>query len=157
MPANIGEYTLPVGVPEILREGRDITLLTYGACVRIAQSAAKTLDTMGVSVEIIDAQTLLPFDTGHMVVNSLKKTNRIAILDEDVPGGASAFLLREVLEVQNGYRFLDSPPVTITAKPHRTPYGSDGDYFSKPNAEDVVETLLKLLQEAEPARFHHGF
>jgi len=157
MPANIGEYTLPIGVPEILREGRDITLLTYGSCVRIAQSAAKTLDTLGVSVEIIDAQTLLPFDTGHLVVHSLKKTNRIAILDEDVPGGASAFLLREVLEVQNGYRYLDSPPVTVTAKPHRTPYGSDGDYFSKPNAEDVVEALLKLVQEAEPTRFQQGF
>lgn len=153
MPANIGEYTLPIGVPEILRQGLDITLLTYGACVRIAQSATKTLESFGISVELIDAQTLLPFDTGHLVLKSLKKTNRFVILDEDVPGGASAYLLREVLEVQGGYQYLDSPPLTITAKPHRTPYGSDGDYFSKPNAEDVVEALFSLMQEAEPGRF----
>ena len=153
MPANIGEYTIPVGVPEILREGTDITLLTYGSCVRIAQSAAKTLESFGISIELVDAQTLLPFDTGHLVLKSLQKTNRIAILDEDVPGGASAYLLREVLEVQGGYQYLDSPPLTITAKPHRTPYGSDGDYFSKPNAEDVVEALFSLMQDAEPGRF----
>jgi pyruvate/2-oxoglutarate/acetoin dehydrogenase E1 component/TPP-dependent pyruvate/acetoin dehydrogenase alpha subunit len=153
LPANIGEYTTPVGVPEILRTGADVTLLTYGSCVRIAQSAAKTLELFGISVELIDAQTLLPFDTGHLVLKSLQKTNRLVILDEDVPGGASAYLLREVLEVQGGYQHLDSPPRTITAKPHRTPYGSDGDYFSKPNAEDVVEAIFDLIQEADPARF----
>lgn len=153
LPANIGEYTTPIGVPEILRPGTDITLLTYGACVRIALSAAKTLELFGISTEIIDAQTLLPFDTGHLVSKSLQKTNRIVFLDEDVPGGASAYLMREVLEVQGGYQYLDSPPLSITAKAHRTPYGSDGDYFTKPNAEDVVEGLFHLMQEAEPKRF----
>jgi len=153
LPDNIGEYTVPLGVPEILREGNDITLVTYGSCVRVAQTGCELLERRGVSVELIDVQTLLPFDLEHRIVGSLKKTNRILFLDEDVPGGATAYMMRQVLEEQNGYRYLDSPPATLTAHAHRPPYGSDGDYFTKPNPEDVAEKVLSLLREAEPGRF----
>ncbi len=153
LPSNLSSFTVPVGVPEVLQEGADVTLLTYGSCVRIAERACAMLAEDGISVELIDAQSLLPFDLEHRTVDSLKKTNRLAVLDEDVPGGASAYLLQKVLEEQGGYRWLDSPPVTITAKAHRPPYGTDGDYFSKPNPEDVYEVIFGLLQEAEPGRF----
>jgi pyruvate/2-oxoglutarate/acetoin dehydrogenase E1 component/TPP-dependent pyruvate/acetoin dehydrogenase alpha subunit len=156
LPDNIGRYTVPLGVPEVLHEGHDITIVTYGSCVRIAQAGMELLQQHGISVELIDVQTLLPFDLEHRIVASLKKTNRILFLDEDVPGGASAFMMREVLETQGGYRYLDSPPVTLTATAHRTPYGSDGDYFSKPNAENVFEVVYRLLFEAEPGRFARG-
>jgi len=153
MPNNMGEYTVPLGVPEILQEGTDITLVTYGSCVRIAEEGIQLLEAEGISVELIDVQTLLPFDLEQRIVESLKKTNRIVFLDEDVPGGASAFMMQEVLEKQGGYRYLDSQPVTLTAKPHRPPFGSDGDYFSKPNPEDVFEVIFNLVREAEPGRF----
>ncbi len=154
MPANIGEYTVPLGMPEVLREGMDITLATYGSCVRVAEEGAQLLEKLGISVELIDVQTLLPFDLEHRILESLKKTNRILFMDEDVPGGATAFMMQEVLEKQGGYAYLDSPPATLTAQEHRPPYGSDGDYFSKPNPEDVVEAVYRIMQEAQPRRFH---
>jgi pyruvate/2-oxoglutarate/acetoin dehydrogenase E1 component/TPP-dependent pyruvate/acetoin dehydrogenase alpha subunit len=147
MPDNLSEIKIPLGQPEILSVGHDVTLVTYGSCVRIAQEALDLLKNTNISVELIDVQTLLPFDIHHSIVNSLKKTNRILFLDEDVPGGASAFMMREVMEIQRGYHYLDAAPVTITAKEHRPPYGSDGDYFSKPNAEDVYEQILKMMSE----------
>lgn len=152
-PDNLGEFTVPLGVPEVLREGTDVTLVTYGSCVRIAEQALPMLLQHGISVELIDVQTLLPFDLEHRIVESLKKTNRILFLDEDVPGGASAFIMQQVLEVQDGYRYLDSSPVTLTAHAHRPPYGTDGDYFSKPNPEDVFEAIFRMMYESEPERF----
>lgn len=153
MPDNIGEYTVPLGVPEVLVVGTDLTIVTYGACVRIAQDAIGMLEKDGIRAELIDVQTLTPFDLEHHIVESLKKTNRIIFLDEDVPGGASAYMMQQVLEVQKGYQYLDSPPLTITATAHRPPYGTDGDYFSKPNAEDVYEAAFAMMLEAEPGRF----
>lgn len=153
MPDNIGEYTVPLGVPDVLQEGTDVTLVTYGSCVRVAQEGIALLEQQNISVELIDPQSLLPFDLEHRIVESLKKTNRIVFMDEDVPGGATAYMMREVLEVQGGYRYLDSPPVTITAYAHRPPYGSDGDYFTKPNPEDVFRTVYRLLYESDPGRF----
>ncbi len=150
LPSNIGEYTVPLGVPEVLHEGTDVTLVTYGTCVRVAEVGMKLLEKAGISVELIDVQTLLPFDLEHQIVESLKKTNRVVFMDEDVPGGATAFMMREVLEKQGGYQYLDSAPTTITAKAHRPPYGSDGDYFSKPNPEDVFEVIYKMVYEAAP-------
>lgn len=147
LPDNISEFTVPLGVPDILVEGSDITLVTYGSCVRVAQEAVETLSKWGISVELIDVQTLMPFDLEHRIVESIKKTNRVIFLDEDVPGGATGFMMQEVLEKQGGYKFLDCQPRTLTAKAHRPPYGSDGDYFSKPNAEDVVELVLEVLKE----------
>ncbi|RME02245.1 MAG: transketolase, partial [Bacteroidetes bacterium] len=153
MPDNIGEYTVPLGVPETLVEGTDVTLITYGSCVREALAGVELLKKHGISVELIDVQTLLPFDLEHRISASLRKTNRIVFMDEDVPGGASAYMMREVLEVQGGFQYLDSAPVTLTSRPHRPPYGSDGDYFTKPNAEDVFEVVYRLMTEAEPGRF----
>ncbi len=153
LPDNIGEYTVPLGVPDILKEGTDVTLVTYGSCVRIAKEGMQLLEKYNISVELIDVQTLLPFDLEHHIVESLKKTNRILFLDEDVPGGATAFMMKEVLETQNGYMYLDSAPKTLTAKEHRPPYGSDGDYFSKPNAEDVFDAVYGMMHEANPKRF----
>jgi pyruvate/2-oxoglutarate/acetoin dehydrogenase E1 component/TPP-dependent pyruvate/acetoin dehydrogenase alpha subunit len=155
MPGNIGEYTVPLGAPEVLREGKDITLVTYGSCVRVVEKGSDLLEKRGISVEIIDVQTLLPFDLEQRILESLKKTSRILFIDEDVPGGASAYMMRQVLEVQNGYRFLDSPPATLSARSHRTPYGSDGDYFTKPNPEDVFEKVFEIIYEAEPSRFRN--
>jgi pyruvate/2-oxoglutarate/acetoin dehydrogenase E1 component/TPP-dependent pyruvate/acetoin dehydrogenase alpha subunit len=153
MPENLGSFCVPLGVPEILQEGKDLTLVTYGSCVRIAQAALPVLETRGISVELIDVQTLLPFDLEYRIVESLKKTNKILFLDEDVPGGASAYMMQQVLEVQEGYRYLDAAPATLTAKPHRPPYGSDGDYFSKPNPEDVAEAVFRMVYESDPQRF----
>lgn len=153
MPSNIGEITVPLGVPEVLREGGDITLVTYGAACRIAMEAAEALDKVGIDVEVIDVQTLLPFDRHGMILESLKKTNRIVFLDEDMPGGATAYMLQNVIETQGGFQWLDSEPRTISAKPHRPAYGSDGAYFSKPNMEDVFATLYDLMNEANPARY----
>jgi pyruvate/2-oxoglutarate/acetoin dehydrogenase E1 component/TPP-dependent pyruvate/acetoin dehydrogenase alpha subunit len=153
MPENPGEFTVPLGAPEILREGEDATLVTYGAMCRIVMDAAETLADLGVSLEVIDVQSLLPFDRHHMIVESLKKTGRLIIADEDVPGGASAYILREVMEKQHGYYWLDAEPRTLTSRPHRPAYGNDGDYFSKPNVEDVIDTVLEVMHEAEPARF----
>lgn len=153
LPDNIGEYTVPVGVPEILQEGSDVTLVTYGACVRIAQKATKWLAKENISVELVDVQSLLPFDVHHIIGNSLKKTNRIVFLDEDVPGGATGFMMQQVLDQQKGYGYLDSPPVAISAKAHRPPYGTNGDYFSKPNAEQIFEAIYGMMHEVNPIKY----
>ena len=157
LPENMGEFTVPLGVPEVLQEGTDVTLVTYGSCIRVAQNAVNMLEKHGISVELLDIQTLIPFDLEGHVLKSLKKTNRLVILDEDVPGGASAYLLTEILEKQNGYRYLDAAPVTITAGAHRTPFGSDGDYFTKPNPEQVFEGIYALMQEANPENYPLSF
>lgn len=152
-PSNFGEYKIALGVPEILNQGTDLTLVTYGSSVRVAQDAIKIAERFGISVELIDVQTLLPFDLSHSIVESLKKTNRLIVLDEDVPGGGSAFILQKILEEQEGYKHLDSAPVTIASKEHRPAYGSDGDYFSKPNTDDVFDAIYKLMAESDPNRF----
>ncbi len=148
LPDNVGTFTVPLGEPEVLREGSEVTVITYGACVRVAEEAANWLAKQGIGLEIIDIQTLLPFDLHNICVTSLKKTNRVIFLDEDFEGGASAYLLQQVLEKQGGYKWLDSAPVTLCAKPHRTAYGQDGDYHSKPQVEDVVEAVMGLMREA---------
>jgi pyruvate/2-oxoglutarate/acetoin dehydrogenase E1 component len=153
MPENLIEIRIPLGQPEILREGGDVTLVTYGACCRIAESAADLLAEIGIGVEIIDVQTLLPFDLDERIVESVKKTNRLVVLDEDVPGGASSFIVHKVVEEQGGFIWLDAPPTTITAQEHRPAYGSDGDFFSKPGVEDVFERVYALMSEAHPRRF----
>ncbi len=147
LPSNLTKYTIPLGVPEIIREGTDITMVSYGSMLRIIQEAADELEKLKISCEIIDAQTLLPFDINHNIVDSLKKTNRIIFLDEDVPGGAAAYMFNKVMEEQGGYRWLDVAPRTITAKAHRPAYGSDGDYFSKPNVEDIKEAAKEMMEE----------
>ena len=149
-PDNLGEFKIPLGTPEILNEGSDVTLVTYGSCVRIAQDAIKQLKDFKIEVELIDVQTLLPFDLNQVILESLKKTNRILFFDEDVPGGATAFMLQNVLEEQNGYQYLDAAPKTLTAKEHRPAYSSDGDYFSNPNAEDVFEAVYEIMHESNP-------
>jgi pyruvate/2-oxoglutarate/acetoin dehydrogenase E1 component len=153
LPSNVGEFTLPLGVPEVLREGTDITVVTYGSMCRIVLDAAKQLAEVGISVEVLDVQTLLPFDLEHVITDSIRKTNRVLFADEDVPGGASAYMLQQVLDGQDAYRHLDAAPRCLAAQPHRPPYGSDGDYFSKPNAEDVFDAVYELLQEAAPKQF----
>jgi len=153
LPENVGEFTVPLGKAEILRKGSDITIVSYGSTLRIVQEAAADLEAVGIQVEIIDPQTLYPFDTEHVCIESLKKTNKLLIVDEDVPGGASAYILQHILEVQNGYYNLDLQPRTLTAKQHRPPYGSDGDYFSKPSHEDVVEAVYAMMGETNPGKF----
>ena len=153
MPSNFGDYCVPLGVTEKLTNGEQVTLVTYGSCVRVAQEAIKHLEKVGISVELIDLQTLLPFDVNNNCVESLKKTNRLVILDEDVPGGASGFILHKIIEEQGGFKFLDSAPITITSREHRPAYGSDGDYFSKPNADDVFERIYDMMHEFDPNRY----
>lgn len=153
LPENLDEFCVPLGVPEILRAGVDVTVVTYGSMCRIVMEAAAQLAQLGISIEVIDVQTLLPFDRDHTIVASIKKTNRVLFADEDVPGGASAYMLQQVIDDQNAYRYLDSPPRTLSAKAHRPAYSSDGDYFSKPNVDDVMEAVYALLSEAEPNRF----
>ena len=157
VPENIGEFTLPLGVPEVIRPGDDVTLVTYGACCSIAQEAAVLLETAGIGVEIIDVRTLLPFDLDGVILESLRKTNRILFLDEDCPGGATAYMMREVIERQEGFRWLDCEPRTLSAPAHRPAYGSDGDYFSKPNREQIVEAVYALMREQDPTRFPPAF
>ena len=153
LPDNIGDFTVPLGVPEILKSGDDFTIVTYGSMCRVVMEAAAALEDAGISCEVIDVQTLLPFDRHQTIVESLKKTNRVAFADEDVPGGATAYMMQRVLEGQDGYRYLDSKPVTITGKEHRPAYASDGDYFSKPNAEEIFEKVYAVMREADPDRF----
>ena len=153
LPENIGEFTVPLGVPEVLKEGTDVTLVTYGSMCRIVMDAVANLENDGISCEVIDVQTLLPFDINQRIVESIKKTNRVIFADEDVPGGATAFMMQQVLEVQQGYKYLDATPITIAAKEHRPAYGSDGDYFSKPNSEDVYDVVYSLMGDSEPDRF----
>jgi len=147
LPTNLTEFTVPLGKPEIIREGTDITVVSYGSTLRIIQEAAQLLEMKGISCEIVDVQTLLPFDTGHQILESLKKTNRIVFVDEDVPGGAAAFMFNKVMEEQGGYKYLDVAPRTITGKAHRPAYGSDGDYFSKPNAEEIETVISEMMAE----------
>ena len=153
MPSNLGEFRIPLGKVDTLQEGKDVTLVTYGSCVRIAQDAIISLIEAGISVELIDIQTLLPFDLDHQIVASLKKTNKIVFLDEDVSGGATAYMMQQILEVQGGYHFLDQKPITISAKDHRPAYGSDGDYYSKPNAEDVFDVIYAMMSRYAPQQF----
>jgi len=153
LPDNVGEFALPLGVPETLRVGEDVTIVTYGAMCRIVMTAAEELEKLGIRAEVIDVQTLLPFDVHHSIVKSIQKTGRAVFADEDMPGGASAYMMQQVLEEQDGYHYLDSKPVTISAKPHRTAYGSDGDYFSKPNVEEIFDKVYALMSEAQPERF----
>lgn len=153
LPENIAEMTVPLGVPDILREGTDITIVTYGSMCRVVMEAAEALAQAGIYAEVIDVQSLLPFDIHHRILESVKKTNRVVFADEDVPGGATSFMLQQVLEVQNAYQYLDSKPVTITGKEHRPAYASDGDYFTKPNAEEVFEKVYEVMREAFPDKF----
>lgn len=152
-PVNLGDYTLPIGQVECLKEGTDVTLVTYGSCVRIAEDAINQLEEHGISVELIDVQSLLPFDRSKDIVKSLEKTNKVVFLDEDVPGGTTAYMLQQVLEKQNGYIHLDSKPKTISSRAHRPAYGTDGDYFSKPNAEDVFTVVYNLMNESDPQKY----
>ena len=153
VPDNVGEFTVPLGVPEVLREGSDVTVVTYGACCAIALEAAGMLQDLGVSTEVIDVQTLNPFDMNQTIVGSLEKTHAVLFLDEDMPGGASAFMMQQVLEVQQGWWHLDSAPRTLAASPNRPAYGPDGDYFTKPNRESIVNTLYEMMRERQPWRF----
>ena len=153
LPLNFGEFTTPIGVIEIIKKGKDMTVVSYGSTLRIVQEAAVELLLVGIDIEIIDIQSLLPFDINHETVKSVAKTNRLLIVDEDVPGGASAYLLQEIIENQDGYQYLDSKPATLSAKAHRPAYGSDGDYFSKPSAEDIFEKVYEMMHEAYPTKF----
>ncbi len=153
LPTNLGEFKTPIGVVETIKEGTDITVISYGSTLRIVEEAAKDLAQVGIDIEIVDAQSLLPFDLNHDTVKSLAKTNRLLVVDEDVPGGASAYLLQEIVENQNGYKHLDSKPQTLTAKAHRPAYGTDGDYFSKPSTEDIFEKIYEIMHEANPQKF----
>jgi pyruvate/2-oxoglutarate/acetoin dehydrogenase E1 component/TPP-dependent pyruvate/acetoin dehydrogenase alpha subunit len=153
LPDNIGEFTVPLGVPEVIREGSDVTVVTYGACCRIALEAAQKLSKVGIEIEVIDVQSLLPFDVNGRIVESLKKTNRVVFLDEDVPGGTSAYMMQEVIEKQGGYYHLDSEPRTLSGKAHRPAYGSDGDYWSKPNAETFFDMVYEMMNEVDPNQY----
>jgi len=153
MPANIGELTVVPGMPEVVCTGRDATIVTYGACVRIALDAAEKLSAVGIEAEVVDIQSLLPFDVHGSIVESLKKTSRVVFVDEDVPGGTSAYMLREVLEVQDGYAWLDSAPRTLPGTAHRPAYGTDGDYWSKPNTESIFDAVYEMMHEAKPSVF----
>jgi pyruvate/2-oxoglutarate/acetoin dehydrogenase E1 component/TPP-dependent pyruvate/acetoin dehydrogenase alpha subunit len=153
LPENVGEFTVPLGKAEILKEGEDITVVSYGSTLRIVQEAAVELDKMGIHIEIIDPQTLYPFDIDNVCGTSLKKTSKLLVIDEDVPGAASAYIVQKIVETENGYYSLDAQPRTLTAKEHRPPYGSDGDYFSKPSVDDVVEAVYAMMSEANPAKY----
>ena len=157
MPVNLGSYKTQIGVVETIQKGEDMTVISYGSTLRIVEEAARDLAHVGIQIEIIDAQSLLPFDVNHETVKSVAKTNRLLVVDEDVPGGASAYLLQEILENQNGYQHLDSKPATLTAKAHRPAYGTDGDYFSKPSAEDVFEKVYEMMNEVDPQKFKSLF
>jgi pyruvate/2-oxoglutarate/acetoin dehydrogenase E1 component len=147
LPSNLFDYTVPLGVPEIVRQGEDITLVSYGSTLRIVMEAAATLSEEGINCEVVDVQTLLPFDRHHIILESLKKTSRILFIDEDVPGGATAYMFNKVMEEQNGYRYLDAAPRTLSAKEHRPGFGSDGDYFAKPNTEDIIRVVMEMMAE----------
>jgi pyruvate/2-oxoglutarate/acetoin dehydrogenase E1 component len=153
MPDNIGEFRLELGIPEILNQGTDLTIVTYGSTVKIAAVAVKQLEAHDISVELIDVQTLIPFDRNNMIVESLKKTNRILFLDEDLPGGTTAYMMQKVIEKQGGWKYLDSPPKTLSAKEHRPAYTTDGDYFSKPSAEDVFDVVYEMMKETDPEKY----
>jgi pyruvate/2-oxoglutarate/acetoin dehydrogenase E1 component len=153
LPDNIAEVTLPVGVPEVLREGADVTIVTYGPGCLLALEAAEWLAEVAIEVEVIDVRSLLPFDVHGRIHQSLQKTNRIIFMDEDVPGGTTAYMMQEVIEKQGGYHWLDSEPRTLSARPHRPSFGSDGNYFSKPNTVDIFHAVYELMNEVDPARY----
>ncbi|MCL4152472.1 UNVERIFIED_CONTAM: hypothetical protein GTU68_059289 [Idotea baltica] len=153
LPTNLGQFTTPIGVVETIKEGTDITVVSYGSTLKLVEEASVELLKTEIDIEIIDAQTLLPFDINNEVLRSIEKTNRLVIIDEDVPGGASAYLLDQIINKQNGYQFLDSKPLTITAKSHRAAYGTDGDYFSKPSVEDIFEGLYNVMNELNPSKY----
>ncbi|RFZ85353.1 transketolase [Mucilaginibacter terrenus] len=153
LPANVGEFTVPLGKAEIVREGTDVTVISYGSTLRIVQEAAEDLEKMGINIEVIDPQTLYPFDTEHICAQSLRKTNKLLVVDEDLPGGGSAYILQKVLEVQEGYFALDAQPKTLCGAEHRPPYGSDGDYFSKPSTDDIIDVVYSMMNEANPAKY----
>ncbi|MCB0016250.1 MAG: hypothetical protein KDE09_00600, partial [Anaerolineales bacterium] len=153
LPDNLAEFTVPLGVPEILRAGEDVTIVTYGPNCQLALAAAELLANVAIEVELIDVQTLLPFDRHGVILESLKKTSRIIFLDEDVPGGASAYMMQQVIEEQGGYQWLDSEPVTLSAQAHRPAYGSDGDYWSKPNIEEIFTAVYEMMNEVDPAAY----
>jgi len=152
-PDNMGEFKQELGIPEILEEGKDVTLVTYGSCVRIAEDAVKQLKEFGISAELIDVQTLLPFDKNHMISKSIQKTGKVLFFDEDVPGGATAFMMQKVLEDQNVFFYLDTPPKTLSAKEHRPAYATDGDYFSNPSAEDVFDSIYEMMHQTNPKKY----
>ena len=153
LPSNLGDFTTPIGVPEIVKKGNDITIVSYGSTFNLCQAASDQLEEIGISCELIDVQTLLPFDINHLIVDSLKKTNKIIFIDEDVPGGATAFMMQQVLVEQKGYYHLDAEPKTLSAMDHRPAYGSDGDYFSKPNIEDIFEAVYDIMHEYDPSTY----
>ncbi len=153
MPTNLGDFKTPIGVVETIKEGTDITVISYGSTLRLIEQAAKELQSVNINIEIIDAQSLLPFDINHDIVKSVSKTNRLLVIDEDVPGGASAFILQKIVDEQNAYRYLDSKPETLTAKAHRPSYGTDGDYFSKPSIEDIYEKIYGIMHESNPSAY----
>jgi pyruvate/2-oxoglutarate/acetoin dehydrogenase E1 component len=153
LPDNIGDFTVPLGVPEVIRAGKDVTVVTYGACCAIAAEAAELLSRIGIAVELIDIRTLLPFDLHGSIVESLRKTSRVLFLDEDAPGGATAYMMQQTLERHGGHEWLDAAPRTLSAQEHRPAYGADGDYFSKPNREQIFEAVYELMHEADPRRF----
>ena len=147
LPSNLLDFRVALGVPEIIREGSEVTIVSYGSTLRIIAEAVEELSEMGIDCEIMDVQTLLPFDIHHIILGSLKKTNRIIFIDEDVPGGAAGYMFNKVMEEQGGYRWLDVSPRTLTAKAHRPAYASDGDYFSKPNMEDIIDAIQEMMRE----------
>ena len=153
LPSNLGEFKIPIGKPEILKSGADITLVTYGSCVRIAEDAVAQLKDFNIDVELIDVQTLLPFDLDHVILNSIKKTNKVVFFDEDVPGGATAYMMQKVLEEQKAFFYLDAQPATLTGHAHRAAYSTDGDYFSNPNAEDVFDTVYNIMHDVNPEMY----
>jgi pyruvate/2-oxoglutarate/acetoin dehydrogenase E1 component/TPP-dependent pyruvate/acetoin dehydrogenase alpha subunit len=153
LPANVGEFTIPLGKAEILKDGTDVTVVSYGSTLRLVLEAAEELETMGIHIEVIDPQTLYPFDLDNVCGNSLKKTSKLLVIDEDVPGAASAYITQKIVETENGYYSLDAQPRTLTAKEHRPPYGSDGDYFSKPSVDDVIEAVYAIMNEANPSKY----
>ena len=153
LPTNFGEFKTPIGVVETIKEGTSITLVSYGSTLRLVEQAAKELMEIGIDCEVIDIQSLLPFDINHDISKSLKKTNRLLVIDEDVPGGASAYIMQQILEIQNGYDYLDSKPQTLTSRAHRPAYGTDGDYFSKPSAEDIYEKIYAMMNEVNPTLY----
>ena len=154
MPSNLGEFTVPLGIAEVVKPGADLTIVGYGSTFNLAVKAAERLSTVGIEAELVDLQTLLPLDTTNVAGASLAKTNRLLVVDEDVPGGASAYILEDVLNRQSGWKHLDGAPVTLAAQPHLPPYGSDGDYYSKPSADDIFfEAAYRMMSESDPVRF----
>ena len=153
MPTNLGEFKTPIGIVETIKKGSDITIVSYGSTLRLVEQAAKELLVSGIDCEIIDIQSLLPFDINHDIVKSITNTNRLLVIDEDVPGGASAYIMQQILDNQNAYDYLDSKPQTLTAKSHRPAYGTDGDYFSKPSVEDIYEKVYAMMSEVNPKKY----